>query len=170
MSRCADWYCDVPTPTSIYQDEENDPFWDILAYAGFTASDFITDLDNALWDRFRYHMINGCSIEFWKQAMKDKARSLYKRYYAFLSTYIETNQMDLHDGNTEIVTGSENELLPDVPIDPDDKYLSSRSKTTQNVKTMGGLTVDAYGHIVDRYTDPYALFAREFDGLFLNRW
>jgi hypothetical protein len=169
--RCPDWYCDWPTPTSIYQDEEErDVFWEILEYAGFTAEDFIIDLDNAMWDRFRYHMINGCSEEYWVQAMKDKARSLYRRYFAYLTKYAEVDQTDLADGVTTMHTDNENELMPDTPIAEGDKYLSSRSNTDQTITTHGGLAVDAYGHVVANFIDPYSLFAKEFDGLFLNRW
>lgn len=162
---------EVPTPTSIYQDEEEqDPFWEILEYAGFTVNDFIVDLDNALWDRFRYHMINACSVAAWKQMMKDKARSLYRRYYAYLTTYQDLDQMDFTDGDTEMTTYNENELLPDTPVDPDDKYLSSRGNTTQEIKTHGGLASETFGRMIETYNDPYEMFAREFDGLFLNRW
>lgn len=169
--RCPDWYCDWPTPTSIYEDEEErDVFWEVLEYAGFTAADFILDLDNAMWDRFRYHMINGCSEEFWVQAMKDKARSLYRRYYAYLSTYAEVDQTDTLDRHTTIKSSSESEALPDTPIAEGDKYLSSRGNSEQEIKAHDGMMVDAYGHIIQRYVDPFALFAKEFDGLFLNRW
>lgn len=165
-------YChEMPTPTSIYEDnDEWDVFWEILEYAGFTVNDFILDLDSALWDRFRYHMINACSVDAWMQMMKDKARSLYKRYYAYLTAFSEADQMDYTDGDTTMVTHNENELLPDTPVESDDKYLSSRGDTTQHISTKSGLIVDAYGHMVEGYTDPYSLFAREFDGLFLNRW
>lgn len=162
---------EVPTPTSIYQDNEDwDVFWDILEHAGFTAEDYITDLDNALWDRFRYHMINGSSVEIWVQLMKDKARSLYKPYKALLDAVSEIDQTDMQDGHTRMLTHNENELMPDVPVNDDDRYLSSRGDTEQNIYTQGGLNALTFGAITEAYVDLYTRFAREFDGLFLNRW
>lgn len=161
---------EIETPQSIYDDTDphEDVFFQALEYAGFTGSQE-SKLDNALWDQYRYRMINSCSRDLWIQLLKDRARSLYGHYKPLLDLYDITDMKDTSVSSFENETKNENELLPDVPVE-DVSYLSSRSKTEQRGKSYAGTSADTFRGVMDAMTDPYYNFTQEFADLFLNRW
>lgn len=161
---------EVDTPQSIYDDTDphEDVFFQALDYAGFEGSQ-LADLDNALWDQYRYRMINSCSRDLWIQLLKDRARSLYTHYKPVLDLFDDTDMKDTSVSSFETNTLNETELLPDTPVD-DVSYLSSRNKTKQDGKSYAGTAAEAFRGVADAMTDPYYNFTQEFSDLFLNRW
>lgn len=160
----------IETPQSIYDDTDphEDVFSIALEHAGFSGTQE-QNLNSALWDAYRYRMINSCSRDLWIQLLKDRARSLYGTYKPMLDLFDKSDMTDTIVSSFENVTETQSENLPDVPVE-DTEYLSDRGKTVQRGSSQSGTMAQTYSDVFGAMTDPYRVFVNEFADLFLNRW
>ena len=162
---------EVETPQSIYDDTDphEDVFSIALEHAGFSGTQE-QKLNSALWDEYRYRMINSCSRDLWIQLLKDKARSLYGTYKPMLDLFDVSDMKDVNVSSYHNETKTQTEMLPDVPVTPGDEYLSDRGKTVQDGHSQAGTMAQTFSDVFGAMTDPYRVFVNEFADLFLNRW
>lgn len=138
-------------------------------YAGFEGA-VLGNAVNALWDKYRYRMINNCNRGLWMDYLGDKARSLYRKYNVLFEMFEDIDFTDEAAAAFENEGTTESEDYPDTPLQADDKYLSGKTSARSKGKSYTGTAIDTYRADLDRHENPYNRFADEFESLFLNRW
>ena len=181
---CCDCCIEVPTPQSIYDDDDRDVFEEIFTNTGLT---YKTLMESALWATYRYYMIANCDVDTWIQTMKDRTSIIGGKWDDIFGRLLSGGGLDLtdlhemdytrtikhepisgtdgdvrtvsHEG--DIVDKNEHESLPQTASDTT-KYLDSRSTDTH---TNGQTDTESYApNTIDteEYSEDRDLIAMTF--------
>ena len=193
MSCCIE----VWTPTKILECVEDDAVEPVDCFAQAVPSGPFHDLMTAaLWQRYRFAVIDSLNVERWLVQIKDRADFIQRKYTKIMEAYDSNDVADMRMGWTDTTdstdeassTGSdvfrtENEDLPQT-ADPSGQWLTGRTTSTSppgtkdtvtrhgTVKhdTQDMLIADEFATLMDRMRDPLHNYTDEFSDLFANRW
>lgn len=188
------------TPTSILAcvtDDEGTPI-DCFADAIPDANPYKAALEDMLWARYRYSMINSVCLDRWLQRLKDQALLIDQRYQLLIaefesqkeklasiqrSGYSETyhdEMTDSSEGSDTVVTKRED--IPQSSGASSEEWLSARDTSTstpgvtvkheadgtRTVTESDALNAEQYRKVLDNLRDPYVAYTAEFAGLFVD--
>ena len=160
------------------------------------ASDIIEKdpCKKALLNLYRFRMIGSCDVERWVQAMTDRANLDSDRWNTVFTLYRNGQPsqiaIDLNDrvrtvtesGSSTVKdnTSAEREDIPETADAAASKYLSAREGSKRDVtgsddrnvteKERNGLPYELLARAMDSVRDPYGIWAKRFDDLFLRMW
>ena len=188
---------DVWTPTKILECVEDDAGQPVDCFARAVPSGPHHDLMvAALWQRYRFAVIDSLNVERWLVQIKDRADFIQRKYTKILEAYDSNNVADMRMGWTDTVDGTdeasstgsdtfrtETEDLPQT-ADPAGKWLTGRTTSTTKPGTTDTVTrhstvkhdtqdmliADEFATLMDRMRDPLHAYTEEFRDLFANRW
>ena len=188
---------DVWTPTKILECVEDDAGEPVDCFARAVPSGPYHDLMvAALWQRYRFAVIDSLNVERWLVQIKDRADFIQRKYTKILEAYGSNNVADMRMGWTDTVDGTdeasstgsdtfrtETEDLPQT-ADPAGKWLTGRTTSTTKPGTTDTVTrhstvkhdtqdmliADEFAILMDRMRDPLHAYCDEFRDLFANRW
>ena len=188
---------DVWTPTKILECVEDDAGEPVDCFARAVPSGPHHDLMvAALWQRYRFAVIDSLNVERWLVQIKDRADFVQRKYTKTLEAYDSNNVADMRMGWTDTVDGTdeasstgsdtfrtETEDLPQT-ADPAGKWLTGRTTSTTKPGTTDTVTrhstvkhdtqdmlfADEFAILMDRMRDPLHAYCDEFRDLFANRW
>lgn len=188
------------TPTSILAcvtDDEGNPV-DCFADAVPETNPYKATLEDMLWARYRYSMINSVCLDRWLQRLKDQALLIDQKYRLLIAEfetrkdsmasvmrtgYSETyhdETVDSSEGSDTVVTKRED--IPQTSGASSEEWLSARdtststpgvtakheSDGTRTVSEADALNAEQYEKVLESLRDPYVAYAEEFAGLFVN--
>ena len=188
---------DVWTPIKILECVEDDAGEPVDCFARAVPSGPHHDLMvAALWQRYRFAVIDSLNVERWLVQIKDRADFIQRKYTKILEAYDSNNVADMRMGWTDTVDGTdeasstgsdtfrtETEDLPQT-ADPAGKWLTGRTTSTTKPGTTDTVTrhstvkhdtqdmliADEFATLMDRMRDPLHAYTEEFRDLFANRW
>ena len=188
---------DVWTPTKILECVEDDAGQPVDCFARAVPFGSYHDLMvAALWQRYRFAVIDSLNVERWLVQIKDRADFIQRKYIKILEAYDSNNVADMRMGWTDTVDGTdeasstgsdtfrtETEDLPQT-ADPAGKWLTGRTTSTTKPGTTDTVTrhstvkhdtqdlliADEFAILMDRMRDPLHAYTEEFRDLFANRW
>ena len=188
---------EVWTPTKILECVEDDAGEPVDCFARAVPSGSYHDLMvAALWQRYRYAVIDSLNVERWLIQIRDRADYIQRKYTKILEAYDANDVSDMRMGWTDTTdstdeassTGSdvfrtENEDLPQT-ADPTGQWLTGRTTSTSTPGTKDTVTrhstvkhdtqdmlmADEFATLMDRMRDPLHAYTDEFRDLFANRW
>lgn len=188
---------DVWTPAKILECVEDDAGEPVDCFARAVPSGPHHDLMvAALWQRYRFAVIDSLNVERWLVQIKDRADFIQRKYTKILEAYDSNNVADMRMGWTDTVDGTdeasstgsdtfrtETEDLPQA-ADPAGKWLTGRTTSTTKPGTTDTVTrhstvkhdtqdmliADEFATLMDRMRDPLHAYTEEFRDLFANRW
>lgn len=188
---------DVWTPAKILECVEDDAGEPVDCFARAVPSGPHHDLMvAALWQRYRFAVIDSLNVERWLVQIKDRADFIQRKYTKILEAYNSNNVADMRMGWTDTVDGTdeasstgsdtfrtETEDLPQT-ADPAGKWLTGRTTSTTKPGTTDTVTrhstvkhdtqdmliADEFAILMDRMRDPLHAYCDEFRDLFANRW
>ncbi len=188
------------TPTSILAcvtDDEGTPI-DCFADAIPDANPYKATLEDMLWARYRYSMINSVCLDRWLQRLKDQALLIDQKYQLLIAEFeaqkekiasiMRTGSSETyHDVHTSVPSGSDKVVteVEDLPQSADadsSKWLSDRNTststpgvtvtdTTDGARTIeqgDALNAEQYRKVLESLRDPYVAYTAEFEGLFVD--
>ena len=188
---------EVWTPTKILECVEDDAGEPVDCFARAVPSGPFHDLMTAaLWQRYRYAVIDSLNVERWLVQIKDRADYIQRKYTKIMEAYDSNDVADMRMGWTDTTdstdetssTGTdtfqtETEDLPQT-ADPTGQWLTGRTTSTSTPGTMDTVTrhstvkhdtqdmlmADEFATLMDRMRDPLHAYTEEFKDLFANRW
>ena len=188
---------EVWTPTKILECEEDDNGQPVDCFGQAVPSGPYHDLMvAALWQRYRFAVIDSLNVERWLIQIRDKADYIQRKYEKILAAYDANDVSDMRMGWTDTTdstdeassTGSdtfrtETEDLPQT-ADPAGQWLTGRTTSTSTPGTKDTVTrhstvkhdtqdmlmADEFATLMDRMRDPLHAYTEEFRDLFANRW
>ena len=188
---------EVWTPTKILECVEDDAGQPVDCFARAVPSGAYHDLMTAaLWQRYRYAVIDSLNVERWLIQIRDRADYIQRKYTKIMEAYDSNDVADMRMGWTDTVdetdeassTGSdtfriENEDLPQT-ASPTGQWLTGRTTSTSTPGTKDTVTrhgtvkhdtqdmliADEFATLMDRMRDPLHAYTEEFRDLFANRW
>ena len=154
----------IPTPQSIYDDDEIDVFEEIIP----DSDEYYDIMRQALWENYALRGIGNCDIAYWIKAMKMRYWQIKTEYIIkfkavdeWLSTVGGNDPIDLSDSTSEYSTKTENEDTPDNP-QGSTVYLSDRNTVTYNGKSYSGLSSETVSRFIETVPNIERMFADEF--------
>lgn len=150
----------------------------------------------ALWQRYRFAVIDSLNVERWLVQIKDRADYIQRKYEKILAAYDANDVSDMRMGWTDTTdstdeassTGSDTfrtdtEDLPQT-ADPTGQWLTGRTTSTSTPGTKDTVTrhgtvkhdiqdmlmSEEFGRLMDTMRDPLHAYCDEFRDLFANRW
>lgn len=157
--RCA---C-IPTPQSIYDDDNRDVFDEI-----FDTVDYGDIMKIMMWSTYQYRGIGNCDVDYWIQCMKGRFAQIVSKYLPKFKVFDEwytsvygVDPVDLSDGATDYTMVTEMEDNPDNPQGTS-VYLSDRNTVTYGGKTHSGLSSETISRFMDYVPDLTVEFTDEF--------
>lgn len=154
----------ITTPQAILENDEVDIFETLIP-----VGTYHTAICDKLWQMYRYRGLGSCRSEF-EQRLVDRYGILIDSYTPLFAKYEteKSNLADLSSSSMHSLTGVKNENLPDTPVDEDEEYLTSRSKSETDITYDTGSKASRFNSVADaiRHSDPYVRFAKEFESLF----
>lgn len=181
----------VETPNSIIKNHDYDyeptpgadpvPL-DVFAFAWPSGepSTYKTKILATMWAKFRHRMVNCCYFEdedqreLWLALLTDRYYVTLEKYRNYFKAYEDAisngDMANIADGQYTITVHSENENMPDIPLDPTKKYLSNRGDNVTDFSSHNDMTVQSLDAYSKALRNPYVDFAGTFEDLFLNRW
>ena len=154
----------IPTPQSIYDDDEIDVFEEIIP----DSDEYYGIMRQALWENYALRGIGNCDITYWIKAMKMRYWQIKTEYIIkfkavdeWLNTVGGNDPIDLSDSASEYSTKTENEDTPDNP-QGSTVYLSDRNTVTYNGKSYSGLSSETVSRFIETVPDIEKMFADEF--------
>ena len=188
---------EVWTPTKILECVEDDAGEPVDCFARAVPFGSYHDLMvAALWQRYRFAVIDSLNVERWLVQIKDRADYIQRKYEKILAAYDANDVSDMRMGWTDTTdstdeassTGSDTfrtdtEDLPQT-ADPTGQWLTGRTTSTSTPGTKDTVThhgtvkhdtqdmliADEFATLMDRMRDPLHNYADEFSDLFANRW
>ena len=188
---------EVWTPTKILECVEDDAGEPVDCFARAVPSGPFHDLMTAaLWQRYRFAVIDSLNVERWLVQIRDRADYIQRKYTKILEAYDANDVSDMRMGWTDTVDGTdeasstgsdtfrtENEDLPQT-ADPTGQWLTGRTTSTSTPGTKDTVTrhstvkhdtqdmliADEFATLMDRMRDPLHNYTDEFKDLFANRW
>lgn len=188
---------DVWTPTKILECVEDDAGKPVDCFDQAVPSGAYHDLMTAaLWQRYRFAVIDSLNVERWLVQIKDRADYIQRKYTKIMEAYDSNDVADMRMGWTDTTdstdeassTGSdvfrtETEDLPQT-ADPTGKWLTGRTTSTTKPGTTDTVTrhstvkhdtqdmlmSEEFGRLMDTMRDPLHNYTDEFRDLFANRW
>ena len=188
---------EVWTPTKILECVEDDDEKPVDCFAQAVPSGPFHDLMTAaLWQRYRFAVIDSLNVERWLIQIKDRADYIQRKYTKIMEAYDSNDVADMRMGWTDTTdstdeassTGSdtfqtETEDLPQT-ADPTGKWLTGRTTSTTKPGTTDTVTrhstvkhdiqdmlmSEEFGRLMDTMRDPLHAYCEEFRDLFANRW
>ena len=188
---------EVWTPTKILECVEDDAGEPVDCFARAVPSGPYHDLMvAALWQRYRFAVIDSLNVERWLVQIKDRADYIQRKYEKILAAYDANDVSDMRMGWTDTTdstdeassTGSDTfrtdtEDLPQT-ADPTGQWLTGRTTSTSTPGTKDTVTrhgtvkhdtqdmliADEFATLMDRMRDPLHAYCDEFRDLFANRW
>ena len=188
---------DVWTPTKILECVEDDAGQPVDCFARAVPSGPYHDLMTAaLWQRYRFAVIDSLNVERWLVQIKDRADYIQRKYEKILAAYDANDVSDMRMGWTDTTdstdeassTGSDTfrtdtEDLPQT-ADPTGQWLTGRTTSTSTPGTKDTVTrhgtvkhdiqdmlmSEEFGRLMDTMRDPLHNYTDEFSDLFANRW
>ena len=188
---------EVWTPTKILECVEDDAGEPVDCFAQSVPSGPFHDLMTAaLWQRYRFAVIDSLNVERWLIQIRDRADYIQRKYTKIMEAYDSNNVADMRMGWTDTTdstdeassTGTdtfqtETEDLPQT-ADPAGKWLTGRTTSTTKPGTTDTVTrhstvkhdiqdmlmSEEFGRLMDTMRDPLHAYCDEFRDLFANRW
>ena len=188
---------EVWTPTKILECVEDDAGEPVDCFARAVPSGPFHDLMTAaLWQRYRFAVIDSLNVERWLLRIKDRADYLQRTYTKIMEAYDSNDVADMRMGWTDTTdstdeassTGTdtfqtETEDLPQT-ADPTGQWLTGRTTSTTKPGTTDTVTrhstvkhdtqdmlmSEEFGRLMDTMRDPLHAYCDEFRDLFANRW
>ena len=188
---------EVWTPTKILECVEDDAGEPVDCFAQAVPSGSYHDLMvSALWQRYRFAVIDSLNVERWLIQIKDRADYIQRKYTKIMEAYDSNDVADMRMGWTDTTdstdeassTGSdtfrtENEDLPQT-ANPTGQWLTGRTTSTSTPGTKDTVTrhstvkhdvqdmlmSEEFGRLMDTMRDPLHAYTEEFGDLFANRW
>ena len=188
---------DVWTPTKILECVEDDAGEPVDCFARAVPFGPHHDLMvAALWQRYRFAVIDSLNVERWLVQIKDRADYIQRKYEKILAAYDANDVSDMRMGWTDTTdstdeassTGSDTfrtdtEDLPQT-ADPTGQWLTGRTTSTSTPGTKDTVTrhgtvkhdiqdmlmSEEFGRLMDTMRDPLHNYTDEFSDLFANRW
>lgn len=152
----------IPTPNSIFEDDEIDVFEEIIP----DTEPYYLQMRVALWSNYGLRGIGNCDLAYWIKAMKSRyrqIRTVYNVKFQAIGEWLGTiaQSIDLADSSSEYTTVTENEDTPDNPQGTS-VYLSDRNTVKYNGKSYGGLSSETVSRFMDNISNIEKQFADEF--------
>ena len=153
----------IPTPQSIYDDDEIDVFEEIIP----DSDDYYGIMRQALWENYALRGIGNCDIAYWIKAMRLRYYQIRTEYGVKFKavdewlTQMANNVIDMAESSSEYSTKTENEDTPDNP-QGSTVYLSDRNTVTYNGKSYSGLSSETVSRFIETVPDIERMFADEF--------
>ena len=188
---------EVWTPTKILECVEDDAGEPVDCFARAVPSGPFHDLMTAaLWQRYRFAVIDSLNVERWLIQIRDRADYIQRKYTKIMEAYDSNDVADMHMGWTDTTdstdeassTGSdtfqtETEDLPQT-ADPTGQWLTGRTTSTSTPGTKDTVTrhstvkhdvqdmlmSEEFSKLMDTMRDPLHAYCDEFRDLFANRW
>lgn len=154
----------IPTPQSIYDDDEMDVFEEIIP----DSDDYYAIMRQALWENYALRGIGNCDIAYWIKAMKMRYWQIkteyiikFKAVEEWLTAVGGNDPIDMSDSSSQYISKTENEDTPDNP-QGSTVYLSDRNTITYNGKSFSGLSSETVSRFIETVPDIERMFADEF--------
>ena len=188
---------EVWTPTKILECVEDDAGEPVDCFAQAVPSGPFHDLMTAaLWQRYRFAVIDSLNVERWLIQIRDRADYIQRKYSKIMEAYDSNDVADMRMGWTDTTdstdkassTGSdtfrtETEDLPQT-ADPTGQWLTGRTTSTSTPGTKDNVTrhstvkhdvqdmlmSEEFSKLMDTMRDPLHSYCDEFRDLFANRW
>lgn len=157
----------VPTPQSILDDTTTrDVFAEI--FGNDDSDEFAVWAQSMMWARYRYTGIGNCDVNYWVRCMLDRYHIIEKKWrlrFETLETFEPTN-IELDDYSIKSETESTFEDFPNTVVDPNNQYLSNRSRGKSSVSQDTGMLFERINKYNDAIRDYSFDFCQEFEDLF----